>query len=134
MRTNARLIWRMLVLVLTAAAILTLASCQKPSPEEPEGVEKTITVTVTDDEGVDAVYTVVTKANYLRGALEEALTLEGDESSYGLYIKSVNGLRADYTLDGAYWQLTKDGTPLMTGADDTPIVDGDSYGVVYTRA
>jgi len=102
------------------------------SQEMPEG-QKTITVTVTDDKGQDTVFTITTTAEYLRGALEQESLVEGEESEFGLYIKVVNGLRADYDLDRAYWNLLKGGAYLMTGADTTPIADGDAFELVYTK-
>ena len=70
---------------------------------------------------------------FLADALLEAKLVEGDMDTYGLYIKYVNGIRADYTLDGAYWSLSKGGEMLMTGASDTPIADGDSFELTYTK-
>ena len=59
--------------------------------------------------------------------------VEGETGDYGLYIKVVDGLRADYDLDGAYWAISKDGEYLMTGADSTPIADGEHYELTYTK-
>ena len=59
--------------------------------------------------------------------------LKRKDLCYGIYIKKVNGIRADYNLDGAYWNLTKNGEYLMTGADMTPIADGEHYEFTYTK-
>ena len=126
------------VMALTAATALTLGSCDKNGGDDnattqPREEAITITVTVTDDKGIDTVFTIETKAWYLRDALEQENLVEGEESEHGLYIKVVNGLRADFDLDKAYWSLLKGGEYLMTGVDTTLIADGDAFELVYTK-
>ena len=53
--------------------------------------------------------------------------LSGEEGPYGLYIKEVNGILADYEKDATYWGFYINGEYAMTGADMTDAVDGDSY-------
>lgn len=93
---------------------------------------KTITVTVKDNEGKAVVFTIQTDAKTVGAALLENKLIAGDESDYGMYIKVVNGLRADYDKDKAYWAFTIDGEMAMTGVDTTDIVDGGKYELVYT--
>lgn len=83
---------------------------------------KTITLTVkTDETNLEKILT----ANNL---------VEGDESEFGLYIKVVNGIRADYDLDHAYWAIEKDGAPTPTGANGITVADSETYALVYTAA
>lgn len=131
MKKLTRILSLFLVLTLTAAALFSFTSCDKPKGDD---TEKTITVTVTDNEGKDTVFTITTTAENLRGALEQEDLIEGDESEYGLYVKVVNGVRADYDADGAWWGFYKDGEMLMTGVDDTIIADGDEYQIKYEKA
>ena len=77
--------------------------------------------------------TVHTDKENLGAALLEYDLVSGDESQYGLYIKSVNGIQADYDKDQAWWAISKDGEMLMTGADSTPIADGENYELTYTK-
>ena len=93
----------------------------------------TLTVTVVDDKGESKDFEIKTDADNLGDALLNAGLVEGDMEAYGLYIKVVNGIRADYDLDKAYWALSKDGEYLMTGADSTPIADGEHYELTYTK-
>ena len=93
---------------------------------------KTITVTVKDNEGKAVVFTIQTDAKTVGDALTENKLIAGDEAAYGLYIKVVNGLRADYDKDHAYWAFNIDGEMAMTGVDMTDIVDGGNYELVYT--
>lgn len=78
--------------------------------------------------------TVHTDSDNLGAALIENGLASGDESKYGLYIRSVNGIEADYDRDGAYWSISRDGEYLMTGADSTKIADNEHYEITYTAA
>ena len=67
---------------------------------------KTITIDVVYKDGKEDSYHVTTEAQYLKGAADAIpeLTLAGTVTAeYGLMITTVNGVRADYTQDGAYW-------------------------------
>ena len=59
--------------------------------------------------------------------------IDGDESEYGLYVKKVNGITADYEKDKSYWAFYKDGEYMQTGVDSTEIADGEHYELVYTK-
>jgi len=93
---------------------------------------KSITVEVTYPDLTSETMVIKTNAEYLRGALEEAKLIEGEESEYGLYVTKVNGVLADYETNGAYWGFSKDGEYLMTGIDTTVIADGEHYEIAYT--
>ncbi len=60
--------------------------------------------------------------------------VQGEQGAYGLYIKYVNGIRADYELDKAYWEITKDGEMVNSGADSIEILSGDKYELTYKKA
>ena len=128
------------LVVLLAAAALTVTSCAqtKPTPADTsavsaQSVEKTIEIKVVDDKGQETFYSASTQCDTLRGVLEEMEIVEGEDGEYGLYIKTVAGITADYDTDGAYWALSKGGEYLMTSADDTPIADGDVFELTYTK-
>ena len=70
----------------------------------------------------------------LADILTENKIAEGDDSEYGLYIKKVNGILADFDVDGSYWGLFKDGEMTSTGASGITISDGEHYELVYTPA
>ncbi len=114
----------------------TAGSTEKESPKGTENEEVfkySITVEVIDDEGKSTEFKIDTNKETLADALLEAKLVEGEESQYGLYIKYVNGIRADYELDGAYWSLSKDGEMLLTGASETKIANGEKYELTYTK-
>ena len=50
------------------------------------------------------------------------------------FVTQVNGLRADYTLDGAYWSFYINGEYCMEGVDSQPIADGDAFTIQYELA
>ena len=64
----------------------------------------------------------------------EANLCSGDEGNYGLYITHVNGIRADYDLDGGYyWSIAVGGETAMSGASDILILPGVSYEFTRTK-
>ena len=93
---------------------------------------KTVTVEViVGDNSVE--FTVKTDKENLADALLEHGLVSGDDSAYGLYIKYVNGMRADYDVDLAYWGLTKNGETLLDGASFVTELDGAHYEFTYTK-
>lgn len=114
----------------TAAATDTTVGEATSSDEEK--AEITITVQVKGSDGNVTDFVIKTDEEFLRGALEQENLVEGDDSEYGLYVKVVNGERADYDADGAYWAFYKGDEYLMTGVDTTPIADGDLFRIEYT--
>lgn len=95
------------------------------------GGKKTITVEVIGNKGISFEHVLKTECSTLAGALIEADLVKGDYSEHGLYITSVDGLVADYSVDGSYWSLSKNGEMLMTDASSTKISDGDHYELTY---
>ena len=110
--------------VLIAATVLCTACTQA----QPQVGTKTITVEIIVDGADTVTKSITTEAEYLRGALEEEDLIAGEESQYGLFVKTVNGV----TIDDAKQQwgcFTKDGGDLFTGVDTTPIADGDKFEI-----
>ncbi len=104
--------------------------------EKPMEGSKAITIEVVDNEQKETVYDVKTDAEYLRQAMEEAEGLEfsGTESEYGLMVITVNGVTADYNVNGAYWSFYVNGEYCNYGIDTQPVLDGDAFRIVYTPA
>jgi hypothetical protein len=84
-------------------------------------------------EDKSVTFTVHTDKKILGDALIEHKLIEGEQGAFGIYIKKVNGILADFDVDGTYWALYKDGEMLMTGADSTEISDGAHYEFVRTK-
>jgi hypothetical protein len=64
----------------------------------------------------------------------DGLTYSGTEGQYGLMVDTVNGIRADYNLDGAYWSFYVNDSYCNYGISEQPIEDGDVFAIVYTLA
>ena len=93
----------------------------------------TITVKVTAEDKTVAITLHTDKTDLAEAMLAEGLCA-GEEGAYGLYIKYVNGIRADYDLDGGYyWKLVVDGEDSMMGASGTVITAGSIYEFVRTK-
>ncbi len=93
--------------------------------------ETTVYVKVEAEEQ-SVTFTIHTDKDTLGDALKEHDLVAGEESEFGLYVKTVNGILADYDEDGSYWSLTKDGEMMMVGVDGAEIADGEHYEL--TRA
>lgn len=95
------------------------------------GEKKTVTVTVTHKDGSTKDFTYETTEEMLGAVLEQEGLIAGEDSQYGLFVKTVDG----YTVNEGnqeWWNLTVDGESAMTGIDSTPIEEGKSYGLVLT--
>ena len=73
------------------------------------------------------VCTVNTDEETVGAALLKLGVIAGDDSEYGLYVKTVNGETADYDADGTYWGLYINGEYAMTGVDATTLEAGTTY-------
>lgn len=83
--------------------------------------------TVVDKEGNETVFEIHTDKETVGEALLELDLIAGEDAEYGLYVKIVNGITADYDKDGTYWAFYINGEYASTGVDSTTIKEGDSY-------
>ena len=74
-----------------------------------------------------STFIVYTDKTTVGDALEEAGLIAGDESEFGLYVKTVNGVTLDYNKDGMYWAFYENGQYAQAGVDLTEIVPGTNY-------
>lgn len=120
-----------LVIVLLAATVLYFV--YRP---QAAGGSKEVTIHVIDDQKNVTTYEVKTDAKYLQGAMEAAdgLKFSGKDSDYGLMVDTVNGLRADYDLDGAYWGFSVNDEYCNYGINEQPINNKDVVTIQYTLA
>lgn len=104
--------------------------------EKPVEGSKSIVIEVVNKEEESTKYELKTDAEYLRQAMEEAegLTFSGTESEYGMMVETVNGEKADYNVDGAYWGFFVNGEYCNNGIDTQPVEDGDVFSIVYTAS
>ena len=93
---------------------------------------KTITVEVKAADQI-VTFTVKTDKDTVGAALIEHNLIAGEDGAYGLYVKTVNGILADYDVDQSYWAFYIDGKYAMTGVDKTAITEGVTYQLVHTK-
>ncbi len=85
------------------------------------------TLEVVDSEGARSLFNVKTNEKTVGAALLALDLIAGEDSQYGLYVKTVNGITADYDTDGSYWAFYIDGEYAQTGVDSTDIKAGATY-------
>ena len=93
-----------------------------------------VTVEVTGADGKTVTFTVNTDEETLGAALLKLGVVAGDDSEYGLYVKTVNGETADYDTDGSYWAFYIDGEYAMAGVDYTAPEAGKTYAFKVEQA
>lgn len=133
-----------LSVLLAVIMILCIVSCNKVdktgawenatyrSNKELGNGSKTVQVEVkADDQSV--TFTIHTDKETLGDALLEHNLISGEEGAYGLYVKFVNGIEADYDKDQTYWAFYKNGEYMMSGVDTTAISDGEHYELVKEK-
>lgn len=133
MNKNKKTVIAVIAFVLVVAVLGAVYYFTRPDTETGK---KQVKIVVVNKAGEETSYEVSTEAEYLQGALEDAkeqgLTFEGDEGEYGMMIDTVNGEKAVYTEDGAYWGFSVNGTYCEYGISEQPVMDGDEFEVKYT--
>ncbi len=89
--------------------------------------------TVVDKDGNETKFEIHTDKTTVGDALLEHGLIEGEESEYGLYVKKVNGILADYDVDQTYWGFYVNGEYAMSGVDTTNIEEGKSYSFKVSK-
>ncbi|MGN0245506.1 MAG: DUF4430 domain-containing protein [Lachnospiraceae bacterium] len=85
------------------------------------------TFNVTDADGNETNFEIHTDKETVGEALLELDLIAGEDSEYGLYVKTVNGITADYDKDQTYWAFYVNGEYAQTGVDSTNVTAGDTY-------
>lgn len=125
-------------IVLALTMMLSFAGCgssnaegtQAPQTTAAATAEVTFTLVVTDAEGSDTTFPITTdKATVGEALLAEGL-IAGEDSEFGLYVTTVNGITLDWDKDQMYWAFYIDGEYAQTGVDSTDVVDGAVYSFV----
>ena len=114
-------------LVLAAALMLGVWYATRPAAQEDE---KHLQVEVIHGE-VSNTHDFTTDAEYLAQALLEQNIVEDNQTAYGLYILTADGVTADESKQ-EWWCITKDGEMLTTGASEAVIADGEHYELTLT--
>lgn len=90
---------------------------------------KQFTLVIADKDGTETRLEIHTDKDIVGEALLDNQVIAGEDSQYGLYVKTVNGITADFDTDGVYWAFYIDGEYAMTGVDATEITEGVTYSL-----
>lgn len=88
---------------------------------------------VVDADGNTVKFEIHTDKTTVGEALLELGLIAGENSDYGLYVKTVNGITADYDTDGTYWAFYVGDEYGMTGVDMTEITPGATYAFKVSK-
>lgn len=138
---------RTLAWLLSIALVLSLAGCGKAQPKTPGELWDSAVYTEDQEFGSgsttvyiamqvpehEVTFTVHTDKETVGEVLLEHDLASGKQGQYGLYVKTVNGITADYDVDHTFWAFCKDGVMMNVGVDGAKIADGDHYELVYTK-
>ena len=132
------------MVLVSVLLLLSLASCGDKNAEkvwesaaytEDTTLGEGETVLTLEVEALDktVVFTVKTNEETVGEALLKSGLIEGEQGQYGLYIKKVNGMLADYDVNQRYWAFYINDEYAITGVDATEIKESDTYSLVYEK-
>ena len=126
------------------AAMMLLAACgpSQASSAQPDSsaaaqrgaaIEKgegqtAFTLQVVGADGQQTDFAIHTDEKTVGAALVKLELIAGEDSQYGLYVKTVNGVTADDKAK-QYWAFYVDGQYAEKGVDSTEIADGATYAL-----
>ncbi len=136
-----RILSGLLVLMLIAALSVSMMACKAKDTDATSSVASVNEETsskvgegktefafrVTDKDGNSTDFIVCTDKTTVGEALLDAGLIEGEEGQFGIFVKKVNGIVADYDIDKTYWAFYIDGEYQMTGVDSAEIESGKIY-------
>lgn len=120
-----------LAVALVVCCLLGGIVYQMYKPKTAEG-NKEVTITVVHADKSEKEFSYKTDEEYLGKVLLEEGLVAGEESEYGLFVKTVDGETAD-DIKQQWWCLTEGGEMVNTGIDQTPIEDGDQFELTMTE-
>ena len=140
-KTNIKKMLSFIVcMLLIAAMALFTIGCNDNAKQESENSSVTqtdvkeigngktkLSFTAVDLNGNETEFRVNTDKATVGEALAEHNIIAGEEGSYGLYVKTVNGITLDFDKDGTYWAFYVDGKYAEKGVDQTEINENSVY-------
>jgi len=100
-----------------------------PEDQGAEQSEVTFTFEVTDKDGNVSAEEITTTEAKVGAALFEAGITDNAE-----FVTYINGVRADWTEDGHWWEFFVDGVSSMVGVNEVDAEAGKVYAFIYTPA
>ena len=143
-KNNKKLVSWLLCMMLIVATALTTVGCGtngqnggQPAAENASSADSNVTVlgegktefgfTVVDKDGNATEFEIHTDKEMVGEALLELNLIAGDAGEYGLYVKQVNGITADYDVDQTYWAFYVNDAYATAGVDATAVEAGAKY-------
>ena len=137
-RTKKALSWILCMVLIVAMALFT-TGCNDKAANKTTAVANTEEATVLGEgsktfpfsvvqlDGTTTRFEIHTDEETVGAALLKLELIVGEEGPYGLYVKEVNGISADYDKDKVYWAFYVNDDYGMTGVDMTEIEEGKNY-------
>ena len=126
---SKKIVFAVMALVLVVAVMAGLYATTRQ--ESVEGA-KAVTIVIVHKDGTEKILEYNTDLGYLSELLLEKELVTGYASEeYGFTIESVDGVVADWAVDGAYWALYEGDEYATTSAAGIVLVDGGVYKLIY---
>ena len=126
---SKKIVFAVMALVLVVAVMAGLYATTRQ--ESVEGA-KAVTIVIVHKDGTEKTLEYNTDLGYLSELLLEKELATGYASEeYGFTIESVDGVVADWAVDGAYWALYEGDEYATTSAAGIVLVDGGVYKLIY---
>ncbi len=130
MNTNKKRLIAVAVFLAFAAVFAGIFLATRPAPS---AGDKSITVEIVHSDGQAKTFTEKTDFEYLGQWLLEEKLVTQEEYDSGFYTL-IDGESAVWTdEEHVYWALYEGEDYAMQGINETPLVDGGSYSLIYTR-
>lgn len=139
MKNKFRKITLALVLALSLSAVMVGCKKEEEIPLTPPVEDEVTPVTVLgegetkfalnvfDLDGNEEDFEIYTDEETVGAALKKVELIEGEEGAFGIYVKTVNGITADYDEDKTYWAFYIDGEYATVGVDEAVIDETSVY-------
>ena len=126
---NKKLVIAVIALALVVALMAGLYVSTRP--QAVEGTKR-VTVVIIHKDGTQKEFVYDTDAeNLAQLLLEKELATGYTSEEYGFTVESVDGVTADWAVDGAYWALYEGEEYATTSAAGIMLTDGGVYKLVY---
>lgn len=126
---NKKMLLGIVALVVVIAVMAGVYMATRP---ETVAGGKTVTIEIVHKDGTVKKLEYTTEAEYLADLLLEKELVTGYASEeYGFTIESVDGVTADWNVDGAYWALYEGEEYATSSAAGIVLLDGGVYRLVY---
>lgn len=127
---------KLFAFLLAAVMLLSLCACnaQKDTDSTGDATMKKFTLVVVYEDKTEKTFTYETQEEFVGPVLQAEGLIKGNAGPYGMEITHVDGVKAVYAEDGAYWAVYEGEEYALQGIDTTPVVDGKTYKLVYEAA